>query len=261
MISKINTGKKLRQACLLLFFTCLSLVFFISCTGKRHNIISEKKLIRVLVDIHLADGMALVLPYSSSALQFDSTSLYNAVFTKHHITKAMFDSTMAFYTHKPAKLEEVYTEVNNILSKMDSDLDTGGVLSDAEKKILVWQDSKTYILPQMGKINKVEINVPSSKPGIYTFSAKVRLFEDDQTVAPRITLFFWFDNGTPKGYRQYFRNIPLTRDGKTNTYTISNRLTNSNVTHIKGFLLDHSNPDTLFAKHAIISDIKVQYNN
>ena len=216
-------------------------------------------MIQVLVDVHLADGIALTVPYSGSSQPLDSTTLYNAVFTKHNITRAAFDSTMAYYAHKPEKLQILYSKVYTLLNKKDSELETGSKETEAENKILVWQDNKTYVLPQMRNINKVEISVPASKPGFYTVSAKIRLFDDDQTIAPRITLFFWYDNGTPKGYREYFRNSPIAKDGKTGTYTVTHKLLNPNITHIKGFILDHSNPDTLFTNHAIVSEIKVHF--
>jgi hypothetical protein len=259
MISKTKKGILVRKAALFCISACLAITLLSSCTGKRKYIIPGKKLIPVLVDIHLADGMAMVVPYSSSALKLDSTQLYEAVFSKHHITRAMFDSTMGYYLQKTDKLNAIYSDVNTILSKMESDLETGKGEPESEKKIIVWQENKTFILPQMGNINKVEISLPASKPGTYTLSARIRLYEDDQTVAPRITLFFWFDNGTPKGFREYFRSSPLTRDGKTNTYTVSAKLNNTQITHIKGYLIDHSNPDTLFTKHAIVSDIKVYF--
>jgi len=261
MISKTKKGIQVRKAAALLFFSAgLAIILCSSCTGKRTPILQEKKLIPVLVDIHLADGIAMVVPYSNSTLKLDSTQLYHAVFEKHHITRVIFDSTMAYYLRKPDKMIAIYSEVNTILNKMESDLETGKGQPEPEKKIIVWQENKTYILPQMGNINKVEISLPASKPGTYTLSTRIRLNDDDQTVAPRITLFFWFDNGTPKGFREYFRSTPLIRDGKTNTYTVSGTLVNPKVTHIKGYLIDHSNPDTLFVKHAIVSDSKVYFS-
>jgi hypothetical protein len=256
---KINKRIWVRKTNPLLLSICLLLLAFSCNTGLKKFIIPEKKLVQVLVDIHLADGIALTVPYSKAAQSLDSASLYNAVFSKHHVTRAMFDSTMAYYAQKPDKLQVIYSKVNSILSKKDSDLEAGSGEPTAEKKILIWQDNKTYILPQMGNINKVEISLPVSKPGLYTVSAKIKLFDDDQTVAPRMTLFFWFDNGSPAGYREYFRNSPLTRDGRTGTYTVTHKLTNTKITHIKGYLLDHSNPDSLFTKHAMVSDIKVYF--
>src|SRR4030042_7101342 len=215
MTSKTKKGIRFQKAALLCFSACLAVIALSSCTGKRKYIIPEKKLIPVLVDIHLADGIAMVVPYSSSALKLDSAELYEAVFSKHRVTRVMFDSTMVYYLRKPDKLKDIYSEVNTILSKMESDLESGIRHPEEEKKILVWQETKTTFRPQMESINKVEISLPASKTGIYILSARIRLFEDDQTVAPRITLFFWCDNGTPKGFREYFRSTPLIRDGKT----------------------------------------------
>jgi hypothetical protein len=260
MISKTKKGIQLRKAVIILLLASLAIILSSSCTGKKKFIIPERKLIPLLVDLHLADGIAMVVPFSSSALKLDSAELYNAVFSKHHVTREMFDSSMVYYLGKPDKMIAIYSEVNTSLNKMESDLESDKGKPQTDKKIVVWQENKTYILPQMGNNNKVEISLPVNKPGTYTLSARVRLFEDDQTVAPRITLFFWSENGTPKGFREYFRSSPLTKDGKTNTYTISGKLVNTKITHIKGYLIDHSNPDTLFTKHAIVSDIKVYYS-
>src|SRR5512136_1374350 len=125
MISKTKKGIYLRKAALLCFSAGLAITLLFSCTGKRNYVIPEKKLIPVLVDIHLADGIAMVVPYSSSTLKLDSSQLYEAVFKKHHITRAMFDSSMGYYLRKTDKLNDIYTEVNSILSKMESDLETG----------------------------------------------------------------------------------------------------------------------------------------
>ena len=243
----------------MLLSACLFWLTSSCSTGKRKWIIPEKKLVQVLVDVHLADGIALTVPYSGQSQTVDSASLYDAVFEKHNITRAMFDSTLAYYTHKPDKLQHIYDKVNTVLTKMETELNSGSGKAEAEKKILIWQDNKTYMLPQMGNMNKIEISLPVNKTGLYTVSAKIRLFTDDQTVAPRMTLYFWFDNNTPAGYREYFRNSPITKDGRIGTYTITHKLINPNITHIKGYILDHSNPDTLFTKHAVVSDIKVYF--
>ncbi|MBN2274006.1 MAG: DUF4296 domain-containing protein [Bacteroidales bacterium] len=241
----------------------LSICFFsliLSCrTGHKKYVIREKKLVQVLTDIHLADGIALTAPYSPVSESIDSASLYDAVFAKHHVTRVMFDSTMAYYAHKPDKLQSVYSKVTALLNQMDADLKAGKIDAADNKKILIWQDSKVYALPQMGNDNKVAVSLPVKKPGFYTVSAKIKLFGDDQSVAPRMTLFFWYENDSPAGHREYFRNSPITKDGRTGTYTVTQKLANPKITHLKGYILDHSNTDSLFIKHAIVSDIKVYF--
>lgn len=259
MLSKIN-----KEYIHLFAKRLLLLVTVILFSGSCHvfhkkYIIPEKKLVQVLVDIHIADAIAMIVPYSDPDNIPDSAQVYSALFKKHHITRAQFDSTMAYYTRKPEKLTKIYTEVNTILNKRESDITAEGEKPADDKKIVIWQDNKIYILPQMGKREKIEINIPVSKAGVYTFSAKIKMYDDDQSVAPRITLFFWYDNGTPKGYREYFTSTPVLKNGQADNYTVSRQLTNPNITHIKGFVLDHSNPDTLFTKHAIVSELKMYF--
>ncbi len=259
MLSKIN-----KEFICLYFKRLLFIVTVILFSGSCHifhkkYIIPEKKLIQVLVDIHIADAIAMVVPYSGPADIPDSAQVYSSLFKKHNITHAQFDSTMAYYARKPEKLIKIYTAVNTILNKRESEIIAEGEKPEAEKQIVIWQDNKIYILPQMGKREKIEINVPISKAGVYTFSAKIKMHDDDQSVAPRITLFFWYDNGTPKGYREYFNNTPILKNNHAETYSVSRQLTNPNITHLKGFVLDHSNPDTLFSKHVIVSEMKVHF--
>lgn len=249
----------LKGAAMLGFILVLSLLLVSCHWGKRRYVMPEKKLVKVLVDIHLADGIAVTTPRSFAQQSLDSAVLYSAVFTKHRINRAIFDSTMSYYTQKPNKLQQVYINVNTVLSKMDSDLEADGSIQKDDKNILIWQDNKTYSLPRMGAVNRIEITAPAGKPGFYTVSAKIRLMEEDQAVAPRMTIYYWYDNGTPKGYREYFRNTPLKKAEKAATYSVTQKLVNPKITHIKGFLLDHSNPDTLFTKHATVSEIKVYF--
>jgi hypothetical protein len=257
MLSKINK-RILRPFTKRLLLIVTVILFFSSChIFQKKYIIPEKKLIKVLVDIHLADAIAMVVTYSDPANVPDSAQVYSSLFKKHHITQAQFDSTMAYYAHKPEKLVKIYTAVNTILNKRESEVIAEGEKSEPEKKIITWQDNKIYILPQMGKREKIEVSIPVSKTGIYTLSAKIKMYEDDQSVAPRITMFFWYDNGTPKGYREYFSSTQVLKNGQADIYSVTHQLTNPNITHLKGFILDHSNPDTLFTKHAIVSEIKV----
>lgn len=259
MLSKINK-RFLQSHTKRLLFIVTVILFFGSChIFQKKYIIPEKKLIQVLVDIHIADAIAMIVPYSEPGNVPDSAQVYSSLFKKHHITSEQFDSTMAYYASKPEKLVKIYTEVNTILNKRESEVIEEGEKPETEKKIVTWQDNKIYILPQMGKREKIEISIPVTKAGVYTLSAKIKMYEDDQSVAPRITLFFWYDNGTSKGYREYFRSTPVLKNGQADTYTVSHQLTNPNITHIKGFILDHSNPDTLFTKHAIVSEIKVYF--
>ena len=106
--------------CLLLLMAILAM----SCGHRRYGeIIPSKKLVNVLVDIHLADGIAVenMSPVNKRAL-LDSASLYESVFNKYGVTRAIFDSTMSFYSKHPDDFQKVYNKVTAKLKRMEDEL-------------------------------------------------------------------------------------------------------------------------------------------
>lgn len=89
--------------------------------GKYGEIIPPKKFVNVLVDIHLADGIAVENISRGNAL-LDSSSLYGSVFDKYDVTRPMFDSTMAFYSEHPDDFQKIYNKVTARLKRMEDEL-------------------------------------------------------------------------------------------------------------------------------------------
>ena len=96
-----------------------------SCKSKNKikgkYIIPEDKLVEVLVEIHIADGVA----YTARALQhssvFDTMSYRKYIFEKYDITKMEFDTTISAYAHNPNKFDELYEEVINELVRREGE--------------------------------------------------------------------------------------------------------------------------------------------
>jgi hypothetical protein len=96
----------------------------VSCTGSGTKyIIPEKKFVGVLVDVHLADGLAVASSNYSASFKLDSASLYGSVFEKHGVTRAMFDSTMLYYSAHPEDFQRMYNKVIARLKKMQEELE------------------------------------------------------------------------------------------------------------------------------------------
>jgi hypothetical protein len=105
--------------CLLLLMAILA----VSCVNRRYGeIIPPKKFINVLVDIHLADGIAVENMSHASGAPLDSASLYGSVFSKYGVTRPMFDSTMSFYSEHPDDFQKVYNKVTAKLKRMEDEL-------------------------------------------------------------------------------------------------------------------------------------------
>lgn len=99
----------IRLAARLLFLVfCL---FFWACTPTvPGGILSEEKMTDVLVDIHLAQGMAEAQSENTDVARY---KYIQAVFRKHRITEAEFDSSMVYYSGRAEKFTFVYDNVVN----------------------------------------------------------------------------------------------------------------------------------------------------
>jgi hypothetical protein len=110
-------------------------LFFINCSGPDgRNIIPEKKFVNVLVDIHLADGIAVINMNSADTFRLDSASLYGSVLKKYKVTRAQFDSTMVFYSSHPGDFQEIYNKVIAKLKRMEDELNREAKDSTEVKK-------------------------------------------------------------------------------------------------------------------------------
>jgi len=244
------------------FIWFLLSIVLLSCSGiKKKYLIPENKMVPLLVDMHIADAIGLDYTLGQKQLRIDSTALYGWIFEKHEVTKMQFDSTMSYYAKHPDRLNKIYEKVISSLSKLESEIKQAENDEALKKRITVWEDKKDYMLPNDGSTNRISFSVPISDLGVYTVTAQIKVFRDDEALAPRINTFFWYDNQTEEGYRDYFQSAPIKKNEILNTYTITKPLRNEDVTHIKGYIYNHSNQDTMFLKHAFITDIKIIYEN
>ena len=76
--------------------------------GRPSGILSESKMEKVLVDYHLAQGMAEASEGNKDVIRY---KYIQAVFRKHKITEATFDSSMIYYSRNAEKLALIYKNV------------------------------------------------------------------------------------------------------------------------------------------------------
>lgn len=94
-------------------FLCLTLACFVlmGCKPKRpKGILSESKMEKVMVDYHLAQGMAEAA--ESGDVEATRYKYIHAVFRKHNITEAAFDSSLVYYFENSEKFLEIYKNVS-----------------------------------------------------------------------------------------------------------------------------------------------------
>lgn len=72
--------------------------------------IEREVLVDVLVDIHLADAITNDRIFNRK-FDADSIDLLSPILEKHHVSREMFDTTLAVYSQYPELFDQVYNEV------------------------------------------------------------------------------------------------------------------------------------------------------
>jgi len=101
----------------------VSMVFLSACGQKKipEGIIDERKMVRVLADLHTIDG------YMSSLMSLDTLRIagnkhYAAVYKNYNIDKPVFEKSLKYYSMQPVLLDSMYSRVDNILKWRASNL-------------------------------------------------------------------------------------------------------------------------------------------
>jgi hypothetical protein len=94
---------------------------FISSCNKPKTIIpagilTEKEMVPVLVDIHVAQAAASIYNATDTSM-YNMNEMIPYILSIHHIEKAAYDSSIGYYTRHPELMQQMYEEVINELSK------------------------------------------------------------------------------------------------------------------------------------------------
>lgn len=114
-------------------FLLLILPLLFACEQKKapRDIIDQKKMIRIMADLHIMDGYMSTILYNDT-IRRNSGNLYATIFKTHNTTSALYEKSLKYYSMNPALLDTMYNSVQAIL------------------------DEKEH------KINRAEINKPNS---------------------------------------------------------------------------------------------------
>lgn len=254
----INTHFFYRTVKYTILFGCVIVILtHVSCHKKSYKQIPEKKMVAILTDYYIINGLAMNYSMSKELTNLDSAVIYGSVLTKKYgYHKEDFDSTLAYYITQPDKIQSVFQQVIDELIKREN------IIKELEREALtkttLWVDDTIHRYPEDTLNRKLAFSVPVKEPGMYTLKTTIILFKDDESVNPHVTVFFWYDNKSTLGNRQYFPPVTLKKNGRRENYTVSARLANRKFTHIKGYMLDEDNKNTDFKKHAKVEKITIE---
>jgi hypothetical protein len=106
-------------ACLMVLAVCCS------CSKPKpvipKGILTRGQMVPVLVDIHIAQA-ATGLYSAGDSMHFTMGDYIPLILSEHHIEKAMYDTSIAFYTRNPEIMQDLYDDVINELSKKQGEV-------------------------------------------------------------------------------------------------------------------------------------------
>lgn len=221
----------------LLLYILVLFVGFSSCDNKKQNeIIKRDTLVKLLVDVHLTDGVLSTKNIYTSHKKFLPSFYYNHIYSKYGTNAAQFDSTILYYSIHSNEFEIIYDEVVDSLNRLETEMRK----SLHEKHLLqdtmnLWTKSVFYRQTKLVD-DKFNIDIPISQNGFYTLRLDLKLYNKDKSDSPHLKAYFWKQDSTETGNRLYFDSILYKKDNQFHSYQTKLELSDSTYTHLKGNL-------------------------
>jgi hypothetical protein len=108
---------KIAGFCLLLFISCKPMM-----EKPKYPIIPKNDFIKVLIKIHLAEAISNSTSYRDSFSYFKAVNLPDSAIKQLGYTKAVFDSSVLYYSAYPKVYDEIYDKVIAELNRIDAEL-------------------------------------------------------------------------------------------------------------------------------------------
>jgi len=96
------------------YFLMGLILFFFGCSNNNpvpKDIIPEDSLIRIIVDMHLADAILIEPSVQQKQMVINKSKFYNAVLNKHAVTKDKFQESLNYYSDNLEKFDSIYERV------------------------------------------------------------------------------------------------------------------------------------------------------
>jgi hypothetical protein len=224
-------------------------------------LISENDMVEILTDTYLTAGMLDITIMRETWAQRDSILNYIDVIRSHGHTLEQFDATLRYYfTEKPKRLSRLYDRVTANLLKLETDVMTVEAPAEPSVSRNLWPGNASYLFPENFTRDPVWFDIPAETPGEYVLSADIKLFEDDRSLNPRVTVFFSYTDSTGNERRDYWREVRIMKSGEFINVVTRKSLDSVTGVRVRGWLLNHDNQPGTWEKHARIANISLMVN-
>ena len=120
----------------------IALIWFLTACSKEvyekpKNLIKEKMMINMLVDVHLSSATYFNQIYGdATSRRLTETDFYYSVLHKYNVPDSIFERSFVYYASKPKVFEKMYRKVTNQLTEIEEEY------SRRQNDLLEFEDSK-----------------------------------------------------------------------------------------------------------------------
>ncbi len=240
-------------------FISLILFSIFSCKRSEHdNTIPRRDLVPLLVDMHIADAIALNTIVSNQFGGLDSTILYQTVLEKYGYSKDDLVQTLKYYSSKPEKLIAIYDDVFSELSKQSEEAKKLYSSTTIAQTYHIWKPKKKqYKVHGDTALYPPIFDVKIDTTGIFVLSVEIKLTPNDESINPRILAYFYNPLKDSSENRIYFEESPLLKSIYMREYTLLKECYDTSLSRLRIIIPMHDNTDSTFRKDFVMTDLRV----
>ncbi len=240
-------------------FISVFLTLIFACNHRdRDNIIPRRDLVPLLIDMHIADAMALNTSVSGQFGGLDSSLLYQSVLDKYGYTKDDLTRTLRYYSSKPEKLIGIYNDVFSTLSKESEEAKKLYSSTTIAQTYHIWKPKKPrYNVHGDTARYPPVFDVKIDTTGIFVLSVHAKIAPKDESANPRILAYFYNPFNDNQERRIYFEEVPMIKSNYIREYTLLKECSDTSLSRLRIIIPMHDNSDSLFRKDLDMSDLRV----
>ena len=241
-----------------LFLFCL--LSIVACKSKNaaDKLIPQKELVDLLVDLHIADAIALNHAINENFGKLDSAILYHTVLEKHGYTKDQMEASIKYYSRDVEKMIGIYDDVFGELSKMSEDAKEVYSSASTSRTYRVWKAQKNRYTIKGDTVKYLPpFDFAVDTTGNFVLSVNIKLLPKDESVNPRISAYFYDPEDDRPEKREYFEDIVLTKGNFTREYAVFKVMRKPELSRMRIILPVQDNPDSTFSKGIEIHNLRL----
>lgn len=243
------------------YMLLLLIIGLFSCDNNQKNkpVLNRKQFMNMLLDIHLADGTLAAENIYRSGENYRPSYYYNSLYKKYKITQPQWDSCVAYYAKNTEDFTKIYDKIIDSLNRLETKYRIRIKEAKMEQDTVnLWTRKRNWRIPRDGSPD-FYFSIPVSQKGIYTITASVKIYDNDQNKEPKMEAYFWKMDSLGVVKKVDFTPVLLQKDSVFKTYKLQLEYPDSTYKFLRGNLFATNNKFSQFTQHYEIRNIKI-YN-